>query len=240
MSNYLIKNRNQEICPIQIQYHFQDGLQNYYNKFYSFKLEFPNFSDKCLICGSCDCAGYHGYYTRTVICLIAGFYVKDFPVMRYMCKKKNITFSLLPLEFVPFRQLTLRFMIFALYLRLKNNLSLFNAMDTIEKKLNNLKDIAECICISNQISWEIMIKKAFKLFVSSDLFKRYKLKSDKKRIDNKTNLIQFVEVAKMSHIENGGNTIRGPDALAFEYYLSTNDFLFGTPSQHRKNNIQGW
>lgn len=234
------KNRNQKKFPIQIHYYFKEGLQDYYNKFYSGKIEKPDFSDKCPICGGRDCAGYHGYYLRTAICPGIGFNVTDFPVMRFKCKadgksKKNnhVTFSLLPIELVPYRQLSLKFMILALWLRLNNDFSLTHAMDIIEN-INELADIGEFLCINNQISWEKIVKTAFKLFLSSSIYIRYKIQFTEKGNDNKKELLQFIEFARTHHLKVGCNKIRGPDALALEYYKSTNTFLFGTASQHRK------
>jgi hypothetical protein len=215
-------------------------LQGYYNNFYSGKIKIPDYSDQCPVCGKANCACYHGYYIRAAICPIIGFSVDDFPVIRFKCndsdkpqKDDHVTFSLLPIELVPFRQLSLCFMILSLWLRLNNNASLIKAMDIIEK-FNNLADIGDFICVSNQIAWEKIVGIAFKLFLSSDIYKTYKIQFSEKTYDNNKELLQFIEFAMTHHLETDGNSIRGPDALAFEYFNSTNTFLFGIASQHRK------
>ncbi len=46
-------------------------------------------------------------------------------------------------------------MILALWLRLSNKLSLFNAMDAIEEELVNFEhDIADFVSIAAQLEWE--------------------------------------------------------------------------------------
>ena len=162
----------QKKSPIQEPYHIKVSLQEYYEKFEEWTI--PDFSDKCLICSGADCAGYHGHYTRTATCPLTGFSVPDFPVMRFLCQGKgdkrkcdHVTFSLLPIELVPFRQLTLKFMILAVWIKLGRHLSFTRSLDAIEEELNTLGDIAEFINISTLMSWERLIRAAFKLFLST-------------------------------------------------------------------------
>ena len=129
---------------MQEPYHIKVSLQEYYRLFKSGEWKIPDFSDKCLICGVADCATYHGNYERRAICPQTGFDVPDLPVGRFLCNAKgmrknceHVTFSLLPLVLVPYRQLPLKFMILSLWLRLSNKLSLFDAMDAIEEELVN-------------------------------------------------------------------------------------------------------
>jgi hypothetical protein len=132
---------------MQEPYHIKVSLQEYNLLFRSGKWELSDFSDKCLICDAVDCARYHSYYERSAICPQTGFQVVDLPVGRFLCRGKNIrkksahlTFSLIPLVLVPYRQLTLKLMILALWLRLSEKLSLFTAMDAIEKELVNFEE----------------------------------------------------------------------------------------------------
>ena len=132
---------------MQEPYHIKVSLQQYYSLFKSGEWEIPDFSDKCLICGEANCAKYHGNYERRAICPQTGFDVPDLPVGRFLCNAKgmrknceHVTFSLLPLVLVPYRQLPLKFMILALWLRLSNKLSLFDAMDAIEEELVNFEE----------------------------------------------------------------------------------------------------
>ena len=125
---------------MQEPYHIKVRLQEYYENFGEWTI--PDFSDKCLICGAADCAGYHGHYTRTVICPLTVFSVPDFPVMRFLYQGKgdkrkcdHVTFSLLPIELVPFRQLILKFMVPAVWIKLSRHLSFTRSPDAIEEEL---------------------------------------------------------------------------------------------------------
>jgi hypothetical protein len=73
--------------------------------------------------------------------------VDDFPVMRFRCFREggegrvpDVTFSLLPLELVPYRRLSVRFMVLAVRMRLKRKLSLLKADAQIEIELVRMKD----------------------------------------------------------------------------------------------------
>ena len=242
LQRFLIK-KTQKKSPIQEPYHIKVSLQEYYEKFEEWTI--PDFSDKCLICGAADCAGYHGHYTRTVTCPLTGFSVPDFPVLRFLCqgkgdKKKcdHVTFSLLPIELVPFRQLTLKFMILAVWLRLGRQLSFTRALDDIEEELNHLGDIADFINISAVMSWERLIRAAFELFLLTDINLLCPIQYEK-IIANKTSLLPFLELLKKYKSRNMNNPIRGPDAFAWDFYQQSGGtnklvpFLFGKASQHR-------
>lgn len=233
----------QKKSPIQKPYHIKVSLQEYYEKFGEWTI--PDFSDKCLICGAANCAGYHGHYTRTATCPLTGFSVPGFPVMRFLCQGKgdkrecdHVTFSLLPIELVPFRQLTLKFMVLAVWIRLGRHLSFTGALDAIEEELNSLGDIAEFINISTLMSWERLIRAAFKLFLSTDINILCKSQYEK-IIADETGLLLFLELLREYKSGNTNNPIRGPDAFAWDFYQQSGGtdqlalFLFGRASQHR-------
>jgi len=171
--------------------------------------------------------------------------VPDFPVLRFLCqgkgdKKKcdHVTFSLLPIELVPFRQLTVKFMVLAVWLRLGRQLSFTRVMDDIEEELNHLGDIAEFINISTVMSWERLIKAAFELFLSTDINILCRIQYEKITND-KTGLLLFLELLREYKSRNMDNPIRGPDAFAWDFYQQSGGtnklvpFLFGKASQHR-------
>lgn len=230
---------------MQEPYHIKVSLQEYYLLFRSGNWELPDFSDKCLLCGAAGCAKYHGYYERSAICPQSGFHVRDLPVGRFLCRdigirKKcdHVTFSLLPLVLVPYRQLTLKFMILALWLRLSGKLSLFTAMDAIEKELVNFEeDIAEFLSIAAQLEWERLIKAAFSRFVMSKLWHQEGFSI----VENvcERGLLSFLKMALEYRSRQSDPPIRGPDGLAWDFYQLNGGgeqlapFLFGTASQHR-------
>ena len=201
---------------MQEPYHIKVSLQKYYRLTKSGEWTIPDFSEKCLICGAKDCARYHGTYERAATCPITGFEEPDLVVLRFLCNGKGVkskcdhgTFSLLPLVLVPYRRLTLRFLVLAVSLRLTQRLSLFDAMNAIENTLINLSDIGGFLSIASQLEWEKMMKLA------------------------------FLQMAIEYRPREADPPIRGPDGLNWDFYHSTGGsterapFLFGTASQHR-------
>lgn len=232
---------------MQEPYHIKVSLQEYYEKFDPNLI--PDFSDKCILCGGAGCASYHGYYTRAATCPLTGFSVPDLPVLRFICKNKgdqrkcdHVTFSLLPIMLVPFRQLTLKFMILAVWLRLSKCLSLTEALDIIEKELNSLEDTAQFINVSTLMSWQRLIQTALSLYLSSNI-SLISLLSEfryEETATNQTGLLLFLEAIKDYKPKNTGASIRGPDAFSRDFYQQSGGaerlafFLFGMASQHRK------
>lgn len=233
--------------PIQIPYHIKVRLQEYYENFDTWPI--PDFSDKCPICGGIDCATFLGYYIRIAICPLTGFSVPDLPILRYLCHDKgkarvcdHITFSLLPDELVPFRQLSLDFMVRAIWFKVSRDLSLTGIMDVIEDELNNLGDVADFINISTMMSWQRMILAALELFtcdlqvMSSEV--NMVSKSQYEQLQDTGGLKLFLGIL-INHQSYNNNLIRGPDVFARDYYRQSGGskrdavFLFGRASQHR-------
>ena len=116
-------------------------------------------------------------------------------------------------------------------------MSLTRALDAIEEELNNLGDIAEFINICTLMSWERLIRAAFKLFLSTGI-KVYKPQYEKITPDE-TGILLFLELLREYKSRNTNNPIRGPDAFAWDFYQQSGGvdqlalFLFGRASQHR-------
>jgi hypothetical protein len=230
---------------MQEPYHIGVSLQEYYRIFLSGGWRIPDFSQRCLICGVGDCAKYHGIYERRAICPQSGFEVADLPVVRYLCHAKgqrkncdHVTFSLLPLVLVPYRQLTLKFMMLALWLRLRDKLSLFAAMDAIEEELVNFKtDVGDFVSIAAQLQWERLIRAGFDRFWVSGMFNEQQIALINKAPEKR--LIVFLKMALGYQSQRSDVPIRGPDGLAWDFYQLNGGgnklapFLFGTASQHR-------
>jgi len=233
---------HQKKSPIQIPYHIKVSLQEYYEDFGTWLI--PDFSDKCPICGGIDCATFLGCYIRIAICPLTGFSVPDLPILRYLCHDKgdikvcdHVTFSLLPHELVPFRQLSLDFMVRAIWFKVSRLLSYTRAMDVIEDELNHLGDVANFINISTMISWQRMILAAFELFSSADI--NMVSKSRYEQLQNTASLKLFLDLLIKYQSQISDHPIRGPTAFAWNYYQQSGGseqhtvFLFGRASQHR-------
>jgi hypothetical protein len=245
---------HQKKFPIQIPYHIKVSLQEYYKNFDAWVI--PDFSDKCPICGGADCATFLGYYVRIATCPLTGFSAPDLPILRYLCNDKgnarvcdHVTFSLLPHELVPFRQLSFNFMARAVWLKVSRHLSFTRAMDVIEDELNFLDDVADFINISTMMSWQRMILAAFELFISVDINMVSKFHYE--QLQDTADLKLFLDLLINHNLKvtrkslSGNYPIRGPDAFAWEYYqhsggseqnavfLRVTFRLFGRASQHR-------
>jgi hypothetical protein len=234
---------HQKKSPIQIPYHIKVSLQEYYTNFDTWLI--PDFSEKCPICGGVDCATFLGYYIRIAICPLTGFWAPDLPVLRYRCHDKgdvrvcdHVTFSLLPHELVPFRQLSLNFMVSAIWLKVSRHLSYTKALDVIEAELNFLGDIANFINISTMMTWQRMILTAFALFRSADISMVSKSQYD--QLKNTDSLEQFLALLIKHQSQISHHPIRGPDAFSWDYYQQSGGskqnavYLFGRASQHKK------
>jgi len=233
---------HQKKSPIQIPYHIKVSLQKYYKDFDTRPI--PDFSDKCPICGGIDCATFLGYYIRIAICPLTGFWAPDLSILRYRCRDKgdvkvcdHITFSLLPHMLVPFRQLSLDFMVKAIWFKVNRKLSCTKALDVIEAELNSLGEIANFINISTMISWQQMILTALGLFISTDINIVSKFQYD--QLKNTASLELFIALLINHQSQIRNHPIRGPDALTWDYYQQSGGskqnavFLFGRASQHR-------
>ena len=234
---------HQKKFPIQIPYHIKVSLQEYYEDFDTWPI--PDFSEKCPICCGVDCATFLGYYIRIAICPMTGFWAPDLPVLRYRCHDKgearvcdHVTFSLLPHELVPFRQLSLDFMVRAIWFKVSRHLSYTRAMDVIEAELNHLGDVANFINISTMMSWQRMILTALALFISTDI--SMVSKSHYEQLKNIADLNFFLDILINHQSQISNHPIRGPDAFTWDYYQQSGGskqnavYLFGRASQHRK------
>ena len=234
---------HQKKSPIQIPYHIKVSLQEYYEDFDTWPI--PDFSEKCPICGGVDCATFLGYYIRIAICPMTGFWAPDLPVLRYRCHDKgdarvcdHVTFSLLPHELIPFRQLPLNFMVRAIWLKVSRHLSYTRALDVIEDELNHLGDVANFINISTMMSWQRMILTALALFISADI--SMVSKSHYEQLQNTASLKLFLDILINHQSLISNPPIRGPDAFTWDYYQKSGGskqnaiYLFGRASQHRK------
>lgn len=138
---------------------------------------------------------------------------------------------------VPFQQLSLNFMVKALWLRLSQRLSLSKAMDAIEIELNHLEDVADFINISNLIFWQQMILIALDRFLSSGTNIIPQFYCD--RLHGADALENFIEILFAYQSQNACPPIRGPDAFALDFYQQSGGveknarFLFGRASQHK-------
>jgi len=218
---------------IQIIHKTSLSLTKYYVKVNRGDYEFPDFSDYCPICSSANCARFHGYYYRPVVTK-EGIYYKDFPIRRYKCRNKGnkrlkqVTFSLLPHELLPYVKYSVEFIFKILFDIYVHDMSEKSALDIISQFCD--EDIL-CISPITVYNFKYLVLKGMnnlcisgfpdeikKIINTPDIFKRLRL---------------FVlYLYSINHI-------RSPSDYGYNFYINqggykTNSpFLLGTPSQFR-------
>ncbi len=232
---------------MRVPYYTKTSLSRYYALIKSGRWEIPDYSDKCLICLAKDCAKYHGAYTRGANSPEENFSAHDLPCPRFLCHGKGVakktdhkTFSLLPYQLMPFRKLAIKYIILAVFIKIKKGLSGFKALDKIESLFPNPNDIAEFLNQCALYQWEVLVRDAFERFIKSHFYKSHPRRKLIKSEDPRDRIIGFLKLAMKHESQYLNAPKRGPDEMAFDFYLSNDGsgqlapFLFGVASQHRK------
>ena len=167
--------------------------------------------------------------------------------MRFRCRRigSNLrsghqTFSLLPLALVPFRKLTLFYMVFSVLFRIRDKLSLMKTLDVIVERLcvhsQDILFVHEAALIDYINIMKLAqerFRKSLVLFPTWEMFTKG---------SGNHQFLQFLEYCK-SYSSGGEKSIRGPPGLAWEYYIRNVEhggfglFLFGVPSQERERQV---
>lgn len=203
---------------MQLQYNNVLSLTEYYKLVLAKIWEFPDFSDKCPICGAKKCAVRIGYYYRWVY--IFKLEIKLYiPVARYLCRRKNKTksqwksthktFSLLPSQLIPYMMYDLDSMLYIADSRLKKG-------ETFLDIATDISTIAEHPVIS--ISTATIIE-YLKIFVNGCT----KLKT----------LCEIVYDTYERYIDPIKNHTGGIIKFVQDIHSKHVIFTFGTPSQIR-------
>ena len=93
-----------------IQLHYFNKFKKiweYEKSFLSGQIDFVFFIGvRCLICNGTDCYRAMTFYWRYAIELFPEFKKKRIPIARFLCRKRRKTFSLLPIQLIPYFQYT--------------------------------------------------------------------------------------------------------------------------------------
>lgn len=160
--------------------------------------------------------------------------------MRFHCRRFGVilwnshrTFSLLPVELVPYRKLSLMFMVLSVLIRVKGKLSLLRSLDVIAEELCSLSGDIGFIHESALMDHElILVIAAQRFWKSAVLFSMAPV------FPVNQSLSGFLEYCE-SYCSIRDESIRGPPGLAWDYYIHNKGrgifgaFLFGVPSQER-------
>jgi len=163
--------------------------------------------------------------------------------MRFLChgvgkerRSGDKTFSLLPVELVPFRKLSLLYMVLSVLIRIKRKLSLLKTLDVIAAELctgtPDILFVHESALTDHERIMRIAMRRLWK---SADLFSEA---ADFPGDSGERSLLWFLEYCT-NYSSNCAESIRGPPGLSREYYILNKRhgrygaFLFGVPSQDR-------
>lgn len=190
-------------------------------------------NNRCPICGESDCAQFFTYYHRHVVEENGKKYT-DFPIARFLCKKKKKTFSLLPYQLVPYYKYSIRFIFLALqlqYIEEEKDTEILNKLSSLDEK--DFLDIDE----SQLKDFSLFGEQSLSKLLATNYFPAFREIISKS--DVKKRLARFIEFAKEFESTKSEIMIRCPCALGFDFYLSGGgylenaQFLFGIPSQFR-------
>jgi hypothetical protein len=100
--------REKAARKIQLAYlNKYDTIFKYKKSFLSNRIDFFSYlGPTCPLCGEVDCYRQITPYFRYAIELFPGFKKKQVPVARFLCRRKGRTFSLLPIQLIPYFQYT--------------------------------------------------------------------------------------------------------------------------------------
>src|SRR3972149_8241322 len=100
--------REQGSQTIQLTYiNTYKTIWEYKKSFLARQIDFFSFiGPRCPICGALDCYRQITPYWRYAIDLFPDFKKEQVPIARFLCRKKRKTFSLLPIQLIPYLQYT--------------------------------------------------------------------------------------------------------------------------------------
>lgn len=210
------------------------SLTKYYRKVNRGEYEFPDFSDYCPICSRENCARFLGFYYRPVVTK-EGIYYKDFPIIRYKCenkgnkKTKDVTFSLLPHELIPYVKYSIGFIF-----RILNDIYVHKMSEKASLDIITLLCSEEVLCIIpiTVSNLKCCIVKGIDRLGISKLYNELK---DIINTPDRLNRLRLFVLYLYSI-----NHIRSPCDYSYDFYVNnggykTNSpFLWGIPSQFRR------
>jgi hypothetical protein len=84
-----------------------ETIWEYKKSFLAGEINFPaSIGSVCPICGDLECYRQITPYWRYAVELFPEFEKKCIPIARFLCRKRKVTFSVLPIQLIPYRQYT--------------------------------------------------------------------------------------------------------------------------------------
>ena len=181
----------------------------------------------CPICGDRDCYEEIDPYWRYAIDLFPEFKKEQVPVARFLCQKYRSTFSLLPIQLIPYYQYTVNAIIGTLFLgvscRQMGQTGFCGAEISIDPESNVTAWLV--------IYWLMMVVTGLRR-VHGKLIHVYDLSCIQ---TSKTGILwqDFADYFVVFGIAPETKWRPRLHALLYQYSHRTKSFLFGTPSQDR-------
>lgn len=182
---------------------------------------------ECPICGDCDCYQEIDPYWRYAIDLFPEFRKEEVPIARFLCRKKKSTFSLLPIQLIPYFQYTANAVIGTLFCcisyRLMGQVGFYGAEASVDPESQVTAWLVFC--------WLTVVVRGFRRGHPELIFLY-----DLTRIQTSEQTVpwqEFFDYVEVFHINPDSTWRPGLHLLLYRYSQRTQLFLFGTPSQHR-------
>ena len=182
---------------------------------------------ECPICGGRDCYQEIDSYWRYAIDLFPEFRKEEVPIARFLCRKNNITFSLLPIQLIPYFQYTVSAVIGTLlcgvlYWQVGKG-GFYGAEKTVDPEGKVTAFLV--------YGWLMVTVKGVRRGHAE-----LKLLYDLSRIrtsKTKVRWQEFWDYMEVFGIDPDATWLPELHLLLYQYSQRTRLFLFGTPSQHR-------
>jgi len=210
-------------------------IWEYKEAFFSHPIDFVAYiGPKCPICGDCDCYQEIDPYWRYAIDLFPEFRKEQVPIARFLCQKHKSTFSLLPIQLIPYVQYTVSAVIGVLLLGLScwqmGQVGFYGAAAALdssdETRTSDAKVTGWLV-----LCWLMVMVRGLRRG-HAELMRLYDLSRTQ---TSETNLPwqEFSDYFAAFGITSRKTCKPNLHILLFRYSQRTQLFLFGTPSQYR-------
>jgi hypothetical protein len=205
-----------------------ETIWEYKEAFFSDPIDFVAYvGPTCPICSVFHCYERIEDYWRYAIDLFPEFKKEKVPVARFLCRTHRTTFSLLPIQLIPYFQYTVNSVIGMLFLSVSRWQTGQAGFYGIEASLDS-----ECAVTAWLVFYWLMVVVTGLRRGHAELRALY----DLSRIQTSKTAVpwqEFRDYFGAFGIDPG--TLSRPllHALLYRYSLRTRQFLFGTPSQYR-------
>jgi hypothetical protein len=208
-----------------------ETLWEYRESFLAGQVDFsPSIGPVCPICGHPDCYREITPYWRYAIELFPEFRKKKIPIARFLCRKQEETFSLLPVQLIPYFQYTVGAVIGTLLLALQcrkmGQQGFFGASIGVDQESLVTPWLIAC--------WLVVVLRGLRLghrvLVGLYDLSAIRIRQDTPPWEEVTGYLIAFGFRPLVPWSQARGVI---ERLLYRYSHATAQFLFGTPSQSR-------